>query len=210
MSAKTNDVVPKWDYYPNVWKTEAEYLSWLRGQFRQIWKNSPQRNLFLKEHVRKIPVLDEQGKPVMVKKTGKPKMVNGYECAYCGSLMKASGKVSGTKFKPLYAVDHIVGGHSLRSFDDVGSFVKAIISVRPEDLQILCHVCHDIKTHSEKVGLSFEDAAYDKIAIALVKEKQDKQFFIDRKLDVPSNEKKRRQAILDTLRQENKKKDSSK
>ena len=208
MSTKTKKA--DWDYYPQVWKTEAEYLSWLRGKFRQIWKDSPQRSLFLKANVKRIPVLDEQGNPTTVKKTGLPKLVNGYQCAYCKSLMKASGIVPGTKYKPLYAVDHIVGGHSLRTFDDVGSFVKAIISVRPEDLQILCHICHDIKTHSEKVGLSFELATYDKIAISLVKDKTDKDFFIDRKLPVPSNQKLRREEIVKVLEQENNKNKRSK
>lgn len=199
-----------WDYYPHVWKTEAEYLSWLRGQFRQIWKNSPQRTLFLKGSVRRIPVLDELGNQVIVKKTGFPKFVNGYECAYCKSLMKASGTVPGSKYKPLHAVDHIVGGHSLRTFDDVGSFVKAIISVRPTDLQILCHICHDIKTHSEKTGVSFEMATYDKAAIAFVNTKTDKDFFIERSLPVPSNQKLRREGIVKVLEQENKKNKRSK
>lgn len=201
---------PDWDYYPQVWKTEAEYLSWLRGQFRQIWKNSPQRALFLKANVKRIPVLDDQGKPVTVKKTGFPKFVNGYECAYCKAQLKASGKVEGSKYKPLYAVDHIVGGHSLRTFDDVGSFVKAIISVRPTDLQILCHICHDIKTHSEKIGISFEMATYDKVAISLVNAKTDKDFFLERSLPVPSNQKLRREGIVKVLEQENKKNKRSK
>jgi hypothetical protein len=196
---------PEWDYYPSIWKTEAEYLSWLRGQFRMIWRDSPQRALFLKDKRMKVPVLDANGLPVMVKKTGKPKMVNGFQCEYCETYMKESGKVPGTKFKPLYAVDHKIGGHSLKSFNDIGSFVTAIISVRPQDLQILCHICHDIKTHSEKVGLSFELAAYDKIAIKLLKDKEDKQFFIDRSLPVPSNAEKRRAEIVKILEQENNK-----
>lgn len=197
--------VSTWDYYPEIWPTEAKYLSWLRGQFRLIWRDSPQRESFLKSKRTRIPVLDANGKQVLVKKTGLPKMVNGYVCEFCKVNLQASSKVPGSRFKPLYAVDHKIGGHSLKSMADVGSFVTAIINVRPEDLQILCHVCHDIKTHSEKTGVSFTMAAYDKIAISIVKEKEDKNFFIERNLEVPSNADKRRKDIVKILEQENNK-----
>lgn len=200
-------VKPKWDYYPSVWKTEAEYLSWLRSQFRLIWRDSPQRDLFIKSKRTKVPVFDATGAQVYVKKTGLPKMVNGFICEFCGSYLKEAAKVPGTK-KPLYAVDHKVGGHSLRSSKDIGPFVESIISVRPEDLQILCHICHDIKTHSEKLGIDFETATYDKIAIKLIKEKLDKDFFTERKLPVPSNQEKRRKEIVEVLKQENNKTNS--
>jgi hypothetical protein len=110
---------PKWDYYPSIWKTEAEYLSWLRSQFRLIWRDSPQRDLFIRSKRIKVPVFDTTGAQVYVKRTGLPKMVNGFICEFCGSYLKESAKVPGTK-KPLYAVDHKVGGHSLRSSKDIG------------------------------------------------------------------------------------------
>jgi hypothetical protein len=56
-----------------------------------------------------------------------------------------------------------------------------------------------------KVGLSFELATYDKIAIALVKDKTDKDFFLSRKMPVPSNQTLRRQGIVKVLEQENNK-----
>lgn len=192
----------EWDYFPEVWSTEAKYLSWLRGNIRRIWSTSPQKNIFLKKNRKKIFVYDDAGQQVFVKKTGLPKQVWGYSCAICGAECKESGVVPGTRNKPLYAVDHIKGGHSLRSLDDIQSFVLAIVNVRLEDLQILCHVCHDIKTLSEKLNVSFQQASFEKIAIKIIENNLDKQFFIDRQLAVPKNVKLRRSAIVNILQQE--------
>ena len=40
---------PKQLHWQNsIWKTEAEALSWLRGQLRRIWANWPLKNDFNK------------------------------------------------------------------------------------------------------------------------------------------------------------------
>ena len=62
--------------------------------------------------------------------------------------------------------------------------------------------CHGIKTLSESNGISFQEAAITKEAIKLIKDGLDKQFFIDRNLEIPSNADKRRINIVNILMKE--------
>ncbi len=56
------------------------------------------------------------------------------------------------------ACDHVVGGHSLRSPDDLFNFYNNIINVGFEDLQMLCHECHDRKTACDLYNYTWEEA----------------------------------------------------
>lgn len=103
----------------------------------------------------------------------------------------------------MFAVDHIIGNHSFVELSQLASFAISILNVNEADLQILCTECHDIKTYSEKQVISFKDASLVKIAIKLINEKKDKQFFSERNLTVPSNVVKRRIQIIDILKKEN-------
>lgn len=192
MSSSNN---PKWDYYPHVWKTESAYLTWLRGQIRQIWNSCPQKKEFLrKQRVRK-PKYDAQGQPIKFK-NGKIKEFNAYVCNYCRKVCYESEKINGKK---CFAVDHIQGNHTLTKFEHVTSFMDAMVRVREEDLQILCKSCHDNKTYSEKQGMTLDEAEIQKEAIKILNLKMDKQFFLDRSLPVPSNAKLRREEIVKIL-----------
>lgn len=186
-----------WNYYPHIWKTEAAYLSWVRGNIRNIWKNSPQRNEFCKSKLIKVQEKDSEGNPVFFKNS-KPKIVNAYLCNCCGKECYPKDKVKGSK-RTTYAVDHIKGNHSLTSFDQAPSFFEAMLCVSPEDLQILCHECHDIKTYSEKYKCTEEEARIRKQIAKIVNEKEDKLFFTTRGLDIPSNLAKRKEAMFNYL-----------
>lgn len=188
----------KWDYFPHIWSTEAKYLSWIRGQIRQIWKGSPQRSEFIKSRKQRLPAYDENGETLKYK-NGKEKLFVAYVCECCGTVCYDK---DGSKNVKTYAVDHKQGNHSLRSFDEAPGFFDSILRVRLEDLQILCKDCHDIKTYAEKYDVSLLEAGFIKTAIALEKSKEDKQFFIDRNLSIPSNIVKRREGIINILRNE--------
>lgn len=187
-----------WDYFTHIWSTESKYLSWVRGQIRQIWKNSPQRSEFIKSRKQRLPAYDENGETLKYK-NGKEKLFVAYVCECCGTVCYDK---DGTKNSKTYAVDHKQGNHSLISFDDAPGFFDSILRVRLEDLQILCKDCHDIKTYAEKYDISLLEAGFIKTAIALEKSKEDKQFFIDRNLTVPSNAVKRREGLVNILRNE--------
>lgn len=56
------------------------------------------------------------------------------------------------------ACDHVVGGHSLKSPDDLFDFYDNIINIGFDDLQMLCHECHDRKTACDLYGYTWEEA----------------------------------------------------
>ncbi len=187
-----------WDYFTHIWKTESAYLSWVRGNIRNIWKKSPQRSEFLKSKLERHPVLDKEGNPICFK-NGKVKLYNAYSCAYCSLICYDKDKIGNRK---TYAVDHIIGNHSLTSFDMTSSFFEAMLKVRLEDLQILCNECHDIKSYAESRHMSLEEALFFKKAILITNNKQDKNFFLERNLPVPKNKELRRQCIISILKEE--------
>lgn len=189
----------EWDYFPHIWKTEAQYLSWVRGQIRQIWKTSPQRNEFLKEQTKRLPKYNEDGSPIFYK-NGKVKLYKAYICNCCETICYDSDKVGG--FRKTFAVDHIKGNHSLTSFEQAPLFFEAMLRVRKEDLQILCNECHDIKSYAEKYDKTLEEAFIDKKVISLINNKEDKTFFISRHLQVPSNLLSRRKEMITILTRE--------
>lgn len=188
-----------WNYYTHIWKTEAAYLSWIRGRIRSIWSNSPQRIEFLKSKTLRLPKYDSEGNPSKYK-NGKEKLYKAFICNECKKICYDCDKVKGNR--KTYAVDHKVGNHSLRTFDQAPTFFDAMLRVNPEDLQILCNECHDIKTYAERYNLTVTDAQIYKTAIQICNSNKDKEFFIDRKLTVPSSKPKRKEAIIEYLKQE--------
>ena len=187
-----------WDYYPHIWKTESAYLTWLRGQIRRIWNTCPQKVECLKKNLKRLPKYDTKGNPLTYK-NGKVKLYNAYQCELCSKICYQSDKVGN---KSTYAVDHKDVSASLTKFEHVPVFLDSILRVRPEDLQILCTDCHDIKTYAEKEDIPFKEALFQKIAIKHKNEKTDKQFFIDRGLEIPKNQELRREKIVEILKQE--------
>lgn len=144
-----------WEEYPHIWKTEAAFMSFLRGGIRRyVWSKNPVKLEFEKESTVKIP----NDNPKSMKKFP---MVNGYECAHCKGLFKSKD----------VQCDHKVGEYSLRSISDIQSFVEGIALVRKTDLQMLCKPCHEIKTLAERSGISLKDAAIEKKVIEMDKKK---------------------------------------
>ena len=114
-------------------------------------------------------------------------------------------------------LDHINGNNTLKSLDDIQPFIEGILLVPKKDLQWLCvdrfkvvkkqkvlvqHGCHEIKTYSERYNVSFKEASIIKYVLEIIKNKKDKDFFIERGLDIPSNVDKRREAIVTLLTEE--------
>jgi glutaredoxin len=100
-------------------------------------------------------------------------------------------------------VDHRTGEHSLRKISDIQQFVEGIVFVRKEDLAFLCKPCHKIKTLAERQGMSHEDAAIEKQAITICKEKADVvKAWIIKKGEVPARTvKERREQITRILKE---------
>ncbi len=137
----------------HVWKTESAFMSWLRGGIRRMWSKHPVRIEFMKQNRIRIPNPN---------KNGKAKEVWGGVCALTGELTPQTS----------LEVDHKKGNHSLRSINDIQSFVESILLVTFDDLQLVSKDAHKIKSYAEKYNMTFEQAKVHKEVIELCKDKQ--------------------------------------
>lgn len=169
-----------WELYPKIWKTKSEFFVWLRGNLRRaVWETYPP----------KIQFKNENCLPPPSDYVGRAR--SGTRCALSGAWTS----------KSMLEVDHIVGNASLKDWDDLLSFVQHLCA-NSENLQLVSKEAHRIKSYAERQGISYEDAVIEKQAIAIVKNKKDKEFFIERGMTVPTNAKLRREGIVSVLRGE--------
>jgi len=168
-----------WEIYPHIWSSESVYMSWLRGGLRRyLWSKNPVKLEFIKQNRIKIPNPNPKGKV---------KEVWGGVCALTGKT-HVIGDME---------VDHISGNHSLKTLDDLVPFVKGIVMVTLEDLQLVSKEAHKIKSYAEKQGISFEEAKIEKEVIELIKQKKDKEYCIENNIPVQSTQSARRKAIVE-------------
>lgn len=139
----------------DVWKTEAAFMSWIRGGIRNIWVRHPVKLKLLNKRKKQI-ANPNYGKPRNTKRT-----VMGATCEIC------------LKDYPMkfIQVDHTTGGnYSLRSVDDIQGFFESICIVTEGELRLVCLDCHGCLTYAAKEGVSFEQAKVIKHVISLDKE----------------------------------------
>ncbi len=149
---------------------EKEVVSWWRSAVRQMFSNS----IFYRKYIEDQSTLVKNENTRSMKRYP---MVKRFTCAICGEQI-GSGSLE---------VDHLDGGNSNKSFSDVDSFIKSIMFVTPDDIQVLCKDkhkvvnkkkvfvsfgCHSIKTLMQKQGCSFEEARVRKKHIEIGKEKR--------------------------------------
>lgn len=171
-----------WEEFPQIWKTKAAFMSYLRGGIRRaIWNRSPIKHT----------VIHKKRKKVLNKKTGN--MVWGGTCYLCGQDF-VMGDLQ---------VDHMVGEHSLQEIEDIQSFVESMTCLSEDMLGLVCEPCHRIKSYAERYGITFEDAKAEKQIINLTKKpvKEIKKILDKHKL--PSNNAKVRRESLKKLVEEN-------
>ncbi len=142
----------------NVWRTKAEFFTWLRGQIRKsIWQRYPPRNEFKSENLRPATKADyDAGLSRRSKKLGK--------CTFCQEWFPASK----------LQVDHIIPAGSLRNEEDMHEFIKKIACMK-ENMRLTCEPCHKIVTYQERNGITFEEARMEKEVIAFSKLTPDEQ-----------------------------------
>lgn len=126
------------------------------------------------------------------------------ECNQCGNMFKVD-EVN---------VDHVVGEFACTNREEFMSYLFSRLDVNFEDLQILCvdipkknHTgCHQIKTLSERMGITFEEAKIEKevIAICKLKAAQIDKWLSDRGIKVAKNPQARRDAVREVLKNESK------
>lgn len=162
-----------WQDFPKIWKTEACYWSWLRGNLRRIWNHHPVKVEFMREKRKRI--IGARGKEVW-----------GGECSLCKKDFPAKEM----------QVDHVIDAGSLVSIEDITPFVTKLLMCSKDNLQYVCSPCHKIKTHSERKKISLSVASAEKKAIAILKQTKDVEWLREHNIVPESNAKKRREQIV--------------
>ena len=171
--------------YPHIWKTRAAVLSWLRGGIRRsLWNRSPQKLEFIKKNRIRIPNPNPKGKV---------KEIWGGVCGLTGEVLPLSE----------LDVDHKAGNNSLLSLEDVRPFIEAIALVTEDELMLVGKDAHKVKSHSERKGISFEEALVEKRVIAMEKDKSLVPFLLENGYNsddsIGKNAKQRRQQAIEIL-----------
>lgn len=173
---------------------DKEVLKSVRTMIRSMWGDS----VFKQDFLNNQSILIENTNPRSKKRFPK---VRKYKCAMCGEYF-GSTEVE---------LDHLVSENALTSYEHINDFFTNIVLTSPDKLQVLCkdkkskklgitHFgCHNIKSYSERYGVSVEEAKATKQAIEMIKKGVDKQFLIEHNVEVASTQAKRRQQIIDVL-----------
>lgn len=171
--------------YPQFWKTRSAYMSYIRGGIRSgLWNKNKIKLLKIKNNRKQIPNPNLKG--------NKPTVWGG-KCEVCENLFPTKD----------LQVDHIREyGSSLKSFDDVSSFISDMILITEDDLRIICKPCHEIVSHSQKKGISFEQAKVEKEFINIKKNKQtlDRLLFLGvSSSDIPKTKKAQEELLYNIM-----------
>lgn len=150
----SNEKNKPWIEHPHIWSSQPAFFSYVRnGLRRSLWMRNPIKLEFLNRERRRLP-LGRDGRVVW-----------GFECEICEEYFKTND----------IEVNHIHQAGQLKSEDDVKDFVVNLCFVSMDDLQILCKPCHKIVTHSERYGMTFEEASLDKQRVLFFKLSVEKQ-----------------------------------
>ena len=164
------------------WKTKSAFMSYIRGGIRSgLWNKSPIKLSFIKERRMQIPNPNPRG--------NKP-TVWGCECEICKNTFV---------LKDLQ-VDHIRNvGSTLKGVSDIQQFVEDIAIVVKDELRMVCKECHSVISHSQRTGISFEQAKLEKEIINISKDDGkviDKlQSFMLQSSDIPKTKKGRKELL---------------
>jgi len=183
-----SEVVKMWEEYPEFWKTESAFLSFIRGGIRRhLWSKNPVKLQFMKDN--RVKMVNTNPRSMKAHPT-----VWGFKCEQCLNTF-AGGNCE---------VDHKAGEHSLKKVGDIQKFVEGVVFVRKEDLALLCKPCHKIKTHAERYGLSIQEAKAIKQAIEMNKEsvKNVVAFLTEHGYNAAKTKEKRREQLVDHFMKE--------
>lgn len=169
-----------WELPSTPWKTKASFMSYIRGCLRKAWNQHPVKLNKIKEDRIQVPNPNPRGN----KKT-----VWGFSCELCGDQ----------KVIKEAQVDHITPAGSLQEISDIQGFAERLLIVTEDDLRLICKTCNSTLAYADKHGISFELASATKKAIAIQKEKLDKEFLEGHNVKPESNAKARREQIIEIL-----------
>lgn len=170
-----------------VWETEAEYWSWLRGALRRLWSDYPLRKVWKKDQLRSVTKEEKEAKIFH------PSTKNVGQCSFCKKWM------AGSKLE----CDHLIESEGCTSKETAESFLWHCGGLSGNAFRLACKLCHKIQSYSQRTGQDFESSRLQKQVIQIIKDKQDKEWLIDKGIQPASNTPKRRLQIVEYLRGEN-------
>ena len=151
---KVDEIVKK---YPHVWKTRSAFWQTIKGIIRRGWNRAPQKIEYIKKKRKQIANPNPKG--------NRP-TVWGAECELCHNEFVLKDM----------EVDHLVEEPAkLTCYDDIATCVAKLLIITEKDLRLICKECHRIVSHSQKKGMTFEEAKQDLQVIAFKKLKTDEQ-----------------------------------
>jgi len=136
-----------------VWKTKAQYFTWVRGNLRKAWSDYPIRKVWKKQSLR--PVTSQE----RADRVYHPSTKNVGQCVFCKEWM------AGSKLE----CDHIKPSEGCYDYATAEKFLWHCVGLTAKDFQLACKPCHKIVTLADARGISFEDARIEKQAIAWCK-----------------------------------------
>lgn len=165
------------------WRNSTAFFTYLRGCLRKAWSRNPIKLNVLKKRRYQIANPNPNGK--------KP-TVWGAKCEMCGGEFPLNQ----------IQVDHIVAAGSLQKTEDIQGFVERLLYVTEEDLRLVCVDCNSALAYSDKYGVSYEEACLVKLAIDLQKKKMDVVWLKSKGVVPASNQTKRREQIVQKLKED--------
>jgi len=127
----------------DMWTT-AKFFGFIRSGLREKFNRWPPKYLVLGKAVRSAPILNPDGSHSTFKsgkKVGERRYVKEYKCNECKEWHKQKD----------VQVDHIIPAGSLKTFNDLPAFTERLFC-GVDNLQVMCKICHNIKTKQEKAG----------------------------------------------------------
>lgn len=172
---------------PDVWKNESALLNYIRGGLRRgLWEKNPVKLKFIKNNRQRIPNPNPNGRV--------PDVWGG-ECNVCKLLHKQSD----------LQVDHVREDfNKLSDMNGIQEYIENLALVTVKDLQLVCKPCHGIISHSQRKGISFEDAKIEKQIIDICK---DDKKTVDKLLslgimskDIPKTKKAKKELLTKLMK----------
>ncbi len=141
-----------WLEIGSPWKSEAQFLTWVRGVLRKGWSKHPIKLEFIKQTRKRIK--NPKDNPRFPE-------VWGMKCAVCKK----------DKVQADIEIDHISDtGGTFRKLEDAVEYMRHLFVVNFSKMRAVCKQCHTIISYSQKMGISFEEATIQKRVIDVMKD----------------------------------------
>jgi 5-methylcytosine-specific restriction endonuclease McrA len=183
-------VTTPWEETGSPWKSEAEFVSWVRGILRKGWSRHPIKLAFIQRNRKRIINPNPKNRARFPE-------VWGLKCAVC----------QGDKAQGDCEVDHISETTgTFKSLEDAVAYMKHLFMVNFSNMRIVCKDCHKAVTLAQRKQIPLEQAFAERRVNEILKEKSTEEVldFCAKhgySGDALSNAAKRKKALLEIYNQ---------